>query len=591
MLVEAYASMVDRCQEKCYFMWDALKDALILEVKEQRQELIVELCNLPDRTPAKRDILIEVLTEFGVGWPDRGQAMLDRLVQEARHIDAALIAIEVAYNLRKLDVLERMAQHRDATVRRTAAQFIYYVWEADPDAALDILRHLAARVRRAWIPPLKVLDSCVNISLLILLGGFQDAASIEALRRVWTRLLDKLLFRAWDRVPVIGRASRRLREGVLWLAAHGMWYLVGQMWESDPLTTFDRKDIGRFFKRDPEIRQRAIRIVSYLDVDADLEDGWDDFVKVIEGEDYFSILLTLLVLSARGLQYDEAISSPRTNPTIPYIKRLLDHALALEPARPAIPYVIMALSSTGRCYRAETVDDAFLATFEDALHKYYTNHGCRSRDSRGHEYKVPGFGFYVQLLYLKDANLDSDLLRSTVQTAFSREDYDFLERYVADVGGVSPGRRIWPALRALRPVLNALMSSENEQLAARLEEDLIEALSIINIYAPRKVDQFITTSAEQNETLRRIRRQIEAKGREEPLGSMTLSRLIWFIRDGILLNPDKFILNQFMWWLRQAVACQSTAAAFGLLMRLLINLVYLPDNDAVFATPDLRSTR
>jgi hypothetical protein len=285
MLVQAYAAMIDRTQEKCYFMWDALKDALILELKEGKQDLVVQLCNLSDTTPAKREILIEALTEFGEAWPDQAHKILGRLIQEGHHIDAALVSIEVAYNWRKFDVLQQMAQHKDGAVRKAAAQFIYYVWEEDPDRALGILSSLAAQVRRTLIPNLRVLDSCANISILILLQGYKDWDSVEAVRKAWTDILDGILLTDWDSIPVVGSIWSWLRESViLRLASSGAWYAIGPIWRTDPAITYDPKDLERFFSQDPEIGHRAARIISYIDVTSDLEKAWDDFLEVIEGD-------------------------------------------------------------------------------------------------------------------------------------------------------------------------------------------------------------------------------------------------------------------------------------------------------------------
>lgn len=592
MSAEAYATMIDRAQGECHFLWDALKDALVLELKEGEQDLIVELCNLPGSSRAKREMLTEALTEYGSAWPDKGRELVGKLMQEARHMDAALVSIEVAYNLGQFDVLEQMAQHKEGTVRRTAARFIHYVWRESPARAFSILERLAARVRKRLLPNLRVLDSCLSTSALILMEGYGNLASVETLRKTWIRILDKVLYRDWDDIAIIGSIIRWVRESVLRLVSYGVWYGMARVWQDDPMGTYDRKDLERFFRRDPETRLRFARLVPYIDVSSsDLEGTWDDFVAVLQRDDLLSILLMILILTAHGLQYDDEVTSAKTNPTISYIKKLFDYAVELRPARPAIPYLLMSLTSTGRGYRAEGIDEDFLTTIESCLRKYYEKHGCVSRNDRGHEWKVTGFGFYVQLYYIKDANLDSRFLAAIVQDALEHGSCDFLRRYIRDVADVShPGqRKTWALLRGLQPILTELKGVGNEEMRFKLETDLVRVLSRVRIYAPREVDQFLDILEEQGEILGRIRRRVQASEREEAVGLMLLSRGVWFIRDAILLNPNKFLLSQLAWWFGQSAEYRNAASWLSVLLRLLVNLMYLPDNESVFKTPSLLS--
>ena len=83
MPAKAYAKMIARTQDKCYFIWDALKDALILELSSGNQDLIVKLCKIPIGNPAKREMLIEVLTEYGRAgdtWNDKAIKLINRLL-------------------------------------------------------------------------------------------------------------------------------------------------------------------------------------------------------------------------------------------------------------------------------------------------------------------------------------------------------------------------------------------------------------------------------------------------------------------------------------------------------------------------------
>jgi hypothetical protein len=451
----AYATMIDRTREQCYFLWDALKDALILELRDQNDGLFLEICNLSHRTPAKREMLTEALSEYGQAQPARARHILDRLVREEKHPDAALIAIQAAFELEQYDILSKMTQHSYGEVRKVAAQYVFYVWRKEPDEAFGILQTLADQVRARLVPNRKALDSAWAITFLILLDAYDREDTVEELRRTWVRILDQILYRDWDQVKILGPCVRWLREGIVGLAAPFVWRRIGGAWEDDPITTYQRRDLDRFFKQGQDARDRAGRLVPYVDIRTDLEGAWTDFQQVIQSDDFVSILLMTAILTAHGLQYDDPTISARTNPVIEYVKMLLDYALEQETSRPAIPFLLMALGALGRGYRAENVDDEYLALYEDCLRKYYARHNCVSKNTTagGRELLVTGFGFYAQLYHIKDPKQSSRFLLDTVRVALDQTNIEFLKRYIVDAGGTSPGRTAMPALRALQPIL------------------------------------------------------------------------------------------------------------------------------------------
>lgn len=586
MLVKIYVTMISRIETRCYFLRDAVKDALILELMAGKHDLVVELCNYPQGGSTKREILTEVLTEYGEACPDKADEIIDRLIREERHIDTALVLIEVAYNLDKIDILEHMARHRDSAARRAAVQFIHYVWRDEPDQAFRLLRRLSTQVRNWLLPDFRILMSCIDTSVLVLLEGFENPKSVETLRTIWVDVLNKLLYRDLDDVKVIGSMLRSLRESTVKLASYGLWRVLAHNLEEDSITTYDRKDFENFYKN-VEAQSRVSRLMPYFDVSLNLEDAWDDLLAIVQNDDLISVFLMMYVLTVHGMKYDERILSPSTNPVIPFVKRLYDHAILLTPSPPAVPYLLMTLGGMGRSYEAEGVDDELINIFDDCLAKYYAKHECVSTNSLGHELKATGFGFYIQLFYIKDANLNSELLATTIQDALNHGHFDFLERYVNDIADFSARRRTWAMLRGLRPILTALDEINDKGQKSRLETALVQKLSRIRIYASREVDQFLDTLDDEDDAINRIRKQVQASGQKETLGSMSIGRLSGFSRSAILENSNRFILEQFYWWLSQIVECQDFATWLSLLVRAAINFIYVPDNESVFKTPDL----
>jgi hypothetical protein len=570
-------------------LWDALKDALILELKDDKQYLFVELCNLGSRNSAKKEMLIEVLTEYAELDDGPVLEILAALQQNGRHVDAASVAGEVAYNLGEVDVLEQMAQHREGAFRRVAAQFTYYVWRTDSEAAFGVLDRLAARIRRGLVPDSRALGFCVALSIQILFEGYSRPQSVERLRGVWVCVLDKVLYRDWDHLAVIGSIVRWLREQLLIVASCIVWLLFAQAWDEWPSTSFDRRDLQSFLKQDKPAKQRAARLVSYLDLDRDLRETWDDLCAVLRSDDYLANSLGALVVAAHGLQYDTPVASPETNPVLPFIKELLDYALDLEPTPAAISWWLLLLSGVTRAYRAEAIDDHLLEMYEDTLRKYYERDRCISPNPRGHsELATTGFGYYTQLLYVNDPALESELLDKVIPDAFRKGHREFLARYIRDVSGVSPARRIWASLRALQPILTELPRVRDESLRDSLRGELVMGLSRLRIYAPKAVEQFLD-SLEESETVDRIRQEVQASERRETLFDMSVGRGIWFIHEAVLQQESKLLLNEFISWLQDVVKSKSLAAALRPFLKAMVNLIYMPDKVSVFKEPDLVS--
>jgi hypothetical protein len=413
------------------------------------------------------------------------------------------------------------------------------------------------------------------------------------LRGVWVTIIDNILYTDLDGVPMVGYGARQLREAALMRLLR--WKVLPKVFETleqGDLNSYDRADYEQFFSADPMVRERFARLVSSADIqNHDISETMNDLRGVVEGDDVLSILILVLLLTIRGFEHIEPITSPKTNPIIQCIAELLDLGIGQEQASPSVPYLFITLAGAGSGYKAEWVDAEYISLFEKRLERYYRLHSCMARKINGHEAKNVGFGGYSQVLYLHDPNRESQLIDQTIDDAIRKEKGEFLRRYILDVGDYSSGRHVWGCLNGLRPLISKLGEIENLDLRNDIRTSLIAALSRIHIYAPIEVDVFLSSLSEQDKDIEEMARRVRAGERKEAIGGTMQGRAAFLIRDTILLNPDRFLLNQLIWWLQEALNCGTMAEWVGTLVKLMMNLIFLSSGRKVFNTPDLLPRR
>ena len=91
MSVSAYAVLIDRTDQGCYYLWGPLRNALFMEFAEGNEDLIASLCidaplDEEQKMPAMRkDLLVEVLTMAGSERRQEIHDFLQRLIEHSRH--------------------------------------------------------------------------------------------------------------------------------------------------------------------------------------------------------------------------------------------------------------------------------------------------------------------------------------------------------------------------------------------------------------------------------------------------------------------------------------------------------------------------
>ena len=578
--------------EKRPFLWGSIQQALLMELEAYQQDLFIELClgRNTSLMQTERNLYIDVMTKYGAISIKEARILIKRLMSKHHNSGIPLILIEVAYNLEEYYVIEKMAAHKLSTVRETNARFIHYTWRRSPKHAFAILTKSAYRFRKQFIPNLRLLHTCILSSITIINEGYSDPITVEHIRKVWVNILNKILFLKLDRIPFFGRVIMLCRGLIFDFLSYTLWKsILAPLLTNADFYDYDAKDYELFFERASQDKQRIVKLIRTINSDvSELQNAKDDFIFALTSNDVIPFLLVYLILGAHGIRYDEPITSPKTNPIIPFVKELLEYFLEDSRGQFSVPFLLMILSGMGRSYRADSVDDAFLRIFEDNLLKHYRINNCSSSNNRGHGSHDTGFGFYIQVYSLKDENINSRFLSEILMDAIQNRNVSFLTRFLREIKNVSANRKAIPFLNTIRLVLDHMNGTLDAELRSVLENNLIKTLSTIQISYPRDVMKFVENLG-NSFSAERIRQNVLVRTEREELGGILTGRFSWFVRDAILENNNQFLLERLIWWVEKAAEVNNITSWFGLLAKMMVNIIYLPDNVLVFKSSALVS--
>lgn len=589
LLQHAYFAMIDRTQDKCYFMWDAVKNALIMEFQDGNHDFILDLCKLL-KSSDKQALLIDALTEYGKVSADGINKIFTNLSNNsAKWEEVAYVLLEVSYNFERYEYLEKLAYHKNDFIRQSVARFLYYLWMQKPNEALRILDEWALGVRKSPIPNIYILSTCFYASSLILADDGTNQVLVQRLRKTWVIILDKIMYRDLDHVAVIGKIINVLRSAMVDITAIVGWFVLAPIWEVTPLYSIDHKDLDEFFKREKSEKEYICQLINFLDYEFnDLVNYENVFKYVIDNEDFVATFIMTTVLSIHIRQYDFPVISPSNNPVIEFTKRLLDYSITKENNNLSTIFLFGVIVDAGKSYRSEGVDKRFLEMYEDSLNAYYFKRNCMGRNSRGHSTGNTGFSFYHQIYYLYDPGMNSQFTEKIIRHAVENKNYIFLKKYILETSDVSTERKPWPFLRALRPLIKQVSELDDEEFKIKIEKDLIYSLGKIRIFAREETDQFFNTLDMNDNSINKIHQIVQATGKNEYMGTIFVGRLVWLYLDLLTSREENMFKQVFVWWIKQAASTKHIAIWFSTFVKLLINLMYIPDGEYIFKSPNIK---
>jgi hypothetical protein len=592
-MLEAYLKMIGRTEKRCYFIWDAIKSALLLEIEEGNIELVLALCRSSTESQTKNRLMINVLKDCRNVWPDVAQSVVESLLPDDQNINSAIIAVELANYAGNFTALEKIAINKNDSVRKLASQYIANYYNQNQYAVWKIMENLRRLITRLYRPNMRALSAAIYITFTLLVNHIGDKSLLEQLRIYWRQILDKYMFVGLDRFSALGAILKWLRYVVVRLISIAAINLVlASVKESR--NDINGDDVKEFFRLSKEKKKKLFSIVRLINADySELVLAEEDFKYIIDQDIFLAVYLMWAILGIHGVKYLHRITSPDTAPIIEFIFSLLDYSLEgnnpteKRQTRLSNIYLLMALSGVGLSYDADGVDRRFLDRMRIVLDKFYRLYDARSCNRYERGMLLTGFHFYYQLYFIEDNQLDQDFLSKVIRDAIEHRKYDFLRRYIIDASDPSEKRKPWAYLRALRPVIENFDSIRDEDARKDLEDHLVSTLTSLMEFDDQKTTAFLNSLEPNNTFVHKLRLRIGQIEKNQTISNLFLGGFVWFMGDILRKKDNTMILDLLGWWANQAIDARNLSNWASKFIMLFTNWIYYPDNIKVFATPDI----
>ena len=184
--IDLYSDVAESLNVKV-FLWGALVQALVLELKDGNISLVEILAGKTTDNHLLRSALVETLVRFGEGNKEKAKEFILRLLgqltpppgnffvelwrllrpirdESLQDQPQKMIVVEVAARLGLTDLLEELAIQPSPWLRNVAAQNIFYLWKRDQQAGIKIMDRLSYRVRGKYgLPDLGAAESVLAL--------------------------------------------------------------------------------------------------------------------------------------------------------------------------------------------------------------------------------------------------------------------------------------------------------------------------------------------------------------------------------------------------------------------------------------------
>ena len=568
----AYDWLIHRADRECYFLWGAIKNALLVELENDEFDLIAALSRI-DRQSV-REILVLVLTEYAQEHPEETRQLLQRLTKPGgikrvlfgivppllgKWVDkkartAKKVVAEAARSLEETTLLEQLAVDTDRSIRVQAMRNAYHVWRANPEKGLEILNSVAERSVGAFgLPRVTAIEACLLISALML----QD---YDPVHKQWDEWLLSLK-RAWDKVieQVFLVSSKRGVSSLLkdWTRATALRlvvsFAVGQA-EKPTLRPSFINDASLFFQADKKIHDRFKRLLRCLDLrdPLSIESALRDLELAVEENDVMTATLVTLIIILQGVERPQRVA--------PIAASLFDYALNQSP--PGV-YPFNILYAVGQLLLlSDSIDNDDLYKLHQEMCMAYLDKTKGIFYSNLGLHRNLGLGEHGIMRSRRMNPQDLDLHSLYIQQALKNKDWSFLE-FLLLVDVAALGTAFAEPEGALE-TLGVLLDSREE----RVRRYLVEVLARIRLHYPDLVDDFMDENAVDDQTKLQVRTKEAA---ENPWGDL-LQDNAGMILLRVMQAPS--VREKATWFLSQAPDCSNLQEFIELGFKVLIDFAY-----------------
>lgn len=532
--VTAYLQQMQLTQKQQY-LWGPVKYALIRELADGNQAMILELCRkdeyivrnimaavLKEYGQEKPDVVHEILTELMNGrtrsLPSQILAGISNLAKKNQELSPKRIAVDVAGTLGFSEVLARAASESSSSLRFDAIRQIFYLWRNDrnelfivtENRGINTLQHLQNKTTAFMgIPHIAALESFFAISLLMFLEDTADTDLHQKLQIMLRVVIDQVFHtnrwmgRILVRSLLGGRLMSFLVNFISSILAEIPRYYIG-----------DIEEFKAFFSLKNEQRLWLRSILPYLDPDHGKIEEVADLLKQMSAVDVL-LMDTVIALAL--------VAHGRKRPTsvVPIIAELFDDILSRSPrGAGSAQHLSGALYEVLRVQKEINEEQWRLADHFASAPLDDRRGELLSRSGR--KYFSQGL-LYISLLYIEKLGEPClHLWRRYLGLAVDEENWVFLEDLLHMAGELAVA---YHAPNAAFSIIRELPPLDNKTAIQKL----LEVLTRIRFYYPDLVDDFFYGMDYPESYLSYIRESTF----KEPLMQVVFSRFVSYVIDAL----------------------------------------------------------
>jgi hypothetical protein len=597
-LLYFYLDVADQLHTKI-FLWGALVQALVLELKVGNLLLVQGLVEKAPNNRLLRSALVEALVHFGEGNRKKAEEFIQALVgqltplpksffSELARLRSALwpvqdedmqdqqqktIVVEAAMRLRLTGLLENLAVEPSPWLRNLAAQNIFYLWKQDHDAGFKVLDALSSRVRGPHgLPDLGAMESVLALIGAILGFEHKDPQTLQSLLRIGRQALRRLLYLGdLDKVPTIANRLRMALLGLVYNLVTGVVFRFAfrtlRSWGEHAWAS--PKAMEHYFKLSQEQKDLIRTMIPYMDYE---EPGFEkripDMIKILEWADQLSQCVVEYAILGNGVHSFEK--------TLEICRQLVEYGLSFKPPRFWTGGSLWNLWQSAT-HLKDPPSEEFLSLMERVTTAIQDDpalwlaHARRDRsvplssDNRASNIGNHMGGYYV---FTKRAEIPP-LIQMYLERAMQVNDEEYIVEYIREFVGIFELGHHHIAIAGLKPVAN--YKSET------VEQALIDFLVRARNYDPEYVEDLLL----REEFPREIANRVLANPSSERLADLLTYQLITVVYDLFILGP-KSLRNELKWLFYKSLEMPSLQDFVVLVIREIFNVVL---GEVVFSVP------
>lgn len=557
------------------YLWGAIRSALMQDLTQGNVKTVMALC-FTDQQRVK-EMMTDLLNTYGIDHREQVIPLLQHLVPpevnasglrlmrqmtgksasalNARARNAGKIGVEVASSLGIGDILRRASLQADATVRTAAVRYTYRLWQRDRELGFHILQQVADATVRHFIPNFVAFESTLGLSLVIFFDHTQEPEVVKRLQQVWHFVVGRILG-INESSGRLGRVFRNfIRERIFAVAMRASFRILNDLPEYNILSY---AGLEAFFRLSPEDKALYGRMTDYLDARG--AESWEkfaaDLIAVLRiRKDVLVTPICMLGLAAHVVQNPHGL--------LPFLRHWQEVA-AREPepnAWVSVPPVVLEAVLDRDPY-----DDEVFEAYVQAVkrnHAYYSTEFGRPAQLNAEVPEATYLGTYICYQYQRSGFVQTEWLRSLIDTALERGGTDFFTTLLTTslpIVGIERGKP-QAALDTL-----ALFF---DRVPGNIDELSVKFLSRLHAYYPDEVESFL----EEQETSLRLQLQVRTAEPAETIGELIGLRAFRFLRDDVIIGSEALRFQVIRIFAR-AEKCKDAHEWIEYLIREVVNLIY-----------------